>query len=221
MGELGGSRPGGGCMGAQARRARTWLGALWPLSWVLLAGLLGSQALRGPSTLAALRPWGPDFRALPLAPCASAEQAALCEPVEPGQQARFVEEVQLALLALAERLNALRQVGSAALLGGGAQALGLAGQRAIDALERELLRCAEGRPLFLSGRDFLLRDPRGQSWRLDLSGFDACLSRLPELERASGAALERLLGDLDRAYYRVVAIYRALAELQLPAAHSA
>lgn len=221
MGELGGSRPGGGCIGALARRAGSWLGVLWPLSWVVLAGLLGSQALRSPTTLAALRPWGPEFRGLPLAPCSNAEQAADCERLEPGQQARFVEQVQLALLALAERLNALRQVGSAALLRGGAEELGPAGQRAIDALERELLRSAEGRPLFLSGRDFLLRDPAGRFWRLDLSGFDACLSRLPELDCGSRASLEGLLGDLDRAYYRVVAIYRALSELQIPAAWTA
>ena len=215
MGKLEGSGPLGSRVGAStSRRIGAGLRAQWPLASVGLVALLGWQVSGGPSRLEALRPWGPEFGGLPLERCSSEAQLATCEAIEPAEQALFVDEVQLALLGLAERLNTLRQVGSEALRRGAAAELLPAGERALDGLERELCRLAIGRPLFRSGRGFVLRDPQGTAWRLDLGGFDACLVRLAGLDYASRPAVEALLGDLDRAYYRLVAAYRALSELE-------
>ncbi len=215
MGELGGSGPAGGRTQREPfRRLQGLQALLWPLAWLGLAGLFAVQVWRGPRTLEALRPWGPAFEGLPLERCSGSVPPEAVDDLELEDQERFVDEVQLALLGLAERLNELRQVGTEALRRGDAAELSQAGERARSALERELCRQALGRPLFLSGRDFLLRGAQGGLWRLDLGGFDACLRRLPQLDLGSRASIEALLGDLDRAYYRLVAVYRALAELE-------
>jgi hypothetical protein len=44
------------------------------------------------------------------------------------------------------------------------------------------------------------------------------LADLAQLDLGDRASVEALLGDLDRAYYRLVAVYRALAALGLGSA---
>jgi hypothetical protein len=183
----------------------------------LLCGL-GWKVWQGPRTLEALRPWGPAFEGLPLERCGPAATSAAFEVIAPQLEGHFVGEVELGLLALADRLNQLREVGTAALCQGATLDLSEALEQASSGLKRDLCRQVLGRPLFLSERDFLLHGAEGGRWRLDLGGFDACLADLAQLDLGDRASVEALLGDLDRAYYRLVAVYRALAALGLGSA---
>jgi hypothetical protein len=181
---------------------------------LLVGAQWGFEQAHGHRSLGSVVPWGSAFAGPALSVNLSAQEMEGATALEPGEQQRFLSGAQRGLLALADHLNRLRQIGTQALYQPEAVEPCLDFHRAVADLERFLDGAQSARrPLFADTARFVLREEDGRACLLDLSGFGSWLQAIGPNPLRDRDQVERSLAALDDAYYRLVALYRHVSGL--------